>query len=471
MSWACVLLPSLALDGALRNRPPVEQPFALVAGPVQQRRLVAVNAFARGAGLSPGQRLAEAEAVCRNLLTAEHDPRRLASDLGLIAAWAYSYSSEVVLAPPRAIVLEVGKSLRLFGPWPRLEARLREGLAALGFRHRIALAPNPCAAKVLADVEDGTCVADPDSLNRAITRIPVARAGLPDVAAQALPGMGISTQGQLLALPRAALQRRFGAALVTAIDRLLGQRPHPFIAYRPPDRFEGNVELSFEVTNHATLLFPLKRLLGDLAAYVAARDGGVQQFVVRFGHEHTAPTDLVVGMLSPQRETSALLDVVKLRLERTTLIKPVVSLGVIAEALPPFVPAGRDLFDARPANAIPWEQLRERLRARLGDAAVHGLAADPDPRPERASLRDAATKNESVPTLPPRPAWLLDRPIPLRGPAPRILAGPERLETGWWDGGDIRRDYYVVETAAGQRAWAFCPPGERSGWMLHGWFA
>ncbi len=42
--------------------------------------------------------------------------------------------------------------------------------------------------------------------------------------------------------------------------------------------------------------------------------------------------------------------------------------------------------------------------------------------------------------------------MPLRGPAPRILAGPERLETGWWDGGDVRRDYYVVETAQGQRA-------------------
>jgi protein ImuB len=53
----------------------------------------------------------------------------------------------------------------------------------------------------------------------------------------------------------------------------------------------------------------------------------------------------------------------------------------------------------------------------------------------------------------------------------RIVSGPERLETGWWDGGDTRRDYYVIETDMGQRAWAFCVPGEQSGWMLHGWFA
>ena len=29
----------------------------------------------------------------------------------------------------------------------------------------------------------------------------------------------------------------------------------------------------------------------------------------------------------------------------------------------------------------------------------------------------------------------------------RILSGPERLECGWWDGDDVRRDYYLVETA------------------------
>src|SRR3546814_14755482 len=69
------------------------------------------------------------------------------------------------------------------------------------------------------------------------------------------------------------------------------------------------------------------------------------------------------------------------------------------------------------------------------------------------------------------PAWLLARPIPLRDPCPRIVSGPERLESGWWAGDDARRDYYVIETSQGQRAWAFAPVGEKGGWMLHGWFA
>jgi protein ImuB len=67
--------------------------------------------------------------------------------------------------------------------------------------------------------------------------------------------------------------------------------------------------------------------------------------------------------------------------------------------------------------------------------------------------------------------WLLPHALPLRGPAPRILAGPERIESGWWDGADARRDYYVVRTREGQRAWAYLPAGASEGWMLHGWFA
>ena len=85
-------------------------------------------------------------------------------------------------------------------------------------------------------------------------------------------------------------------------------------------------------------------------------------------------------------------------------------------------------------------------------------------------LQGDGARIETAPARPPRPPWLLPRPLPLRGEV-RIVSGPERLESGWWDGADARRDYYVLETAQGQRAWAFAPAGEQGGWMLHGWFA
>jgi protein ImuB len=180
---------------------------------------------------------------------------------------------------------------------------------------------------------------------------------------------------------------------------------------------------------------------------------------------------VTIGLLAAERDASVLFDLTRSRLEQASVPKPVIGVRLLARELPPFVPAGRDLFDTRPAQAVPWPQLRERLRARLGDEAVYRVAVSGDPRPERAWKREEDGRQCNAPPRPPRPAWLLRQPMPLREAIARTLSGPERLESGWWDGDDARRDYYVVETARGQRAWAFTPAGERDGWMLHGWFA
>ncbi|MFA7541191.1 MAG: DNA polymerase Y family protein, partial [Lysobacterales bacterium] len=266
-------------------------------------------------------------------------------------------------------------------------------------------------------------------------------------------------------------QSRFGAELSAHLERLLGDRPDPLRHYQPPDRFDAGIELGHESVSSQALLFPLRRLTADLAAFLAGRDGGVQRFTLELLHERAPATPVEVGLQSVQRDPAMLFELARSRLERATVTRPALGLRLLATELPAFIPAARDLFDGRPAHALPIPQLRERLRARLGADAVYQLALTTDPRPECAQALSAQTGGHELPERLPRPTWLLHRPIPLRGPAPRLLAGPERIETGWWDGGDIRRDYYVVETGQGQRAWVFCAPGQHGPWMLHGWFA
>jgi protein ImuB len=70
-----------------------------------------------------------------------------------------------------------------------------------------------------------------------------------------------------------------------------------------------------------------------------------------------------------------------------------------------------------------------------------------------------------------RPGWLLDEPQVLQDGQARILMGPERIESGWWDGADVRRDYYLIETRTGQRGWAYRSVGEAGPLRLQGWFA
>lgn len=471
MLWACIYLPHLGIDCVLRRHPTPEDPIALVGGHAQRRELVAVNEAAVSRGLKRGQRLVAAQAICPAFAAIPEDLADEARWQQFLAAWAYRFSSQVFAGWDRAIVLEVAGSFSIMGQWPVLQARLREELTGLGFRHSIALAPTPLGARVLAGVRDGLGVLDAQQLHNTLARVPVRRACLPDDCGPQLHKMGVRHLRQLFELPRPGLRRRFGEELLTTLDRMRGDAPELLECYAPPDTFDMRVELSFEVERHQALQFPVRRMTADLAAYLAGRDGGVQQFVLHLEHEGVPATEVVVGLLSAERDASVLFELARGCLERASIPKAIVALRLVAADLPAFVPEGRDLFDQRPANVVPWEHLRERMRARLGPDAVYQVAASDDPRPEHAWEPKPPKRKAEDLDRPPRPTWLLRRPIPLHDPGIEIIEGPERIETGWWDGADARRDYYILRTSFGQHAWAFAPVGEQGNWMLHGWFA
>ena len=77
----------------------------------------------------------------------------------------------------------------------------------------------------------------------------------------------------------------------------------------------------------------------------------------------------------------------------------------------------------------------------------------------------------------PRPLWLVEPPRALeeRGGVPQqngplvMLAGPERIESGWWDGAEIKRDYFIARSTNTALLWIYREPG--GGWYLHGIFA
>lgn len=471
MLWACVLLPQLALDGVMRRHATPDEPLALLSGTVQRRILQAVNPAGRALGLRPGQSLTSAQVQVRDFHIVEYDPAETERLHRLLAAWAYRFSSQVSLKYPRALLMEVESSMGLFGPWPVFEARLRQELSALGFSHRIVVAPNPVAARMLANAHDGLAVTRSCELRERLEQMPVDRIGLDREVAVALSRMGLRSLRQVLDLPRNTLARRFAAQLLHHLDNLLGERPVALECYMPPDYFDVRIELNFDVESHQALLFPLKRLIADLAVFLGGRDSGVQRFALHLEHNEGPDSVVHVGLLSAEREAGMLFELARGRLEQILVTSPVRAVRLLARDLPAFVPAHRELFDERPQQALPWEQLRERLRARLGDDSVNALHMHADHRPECAWQRNVMSK-PSLPAPPvPRPGWLLPEPLPLQGVGTRILAGPERIESGWWDGADVRRDYYLIETRTGQRGWAYRPVGEQGELLLHGWFA
>jgi protein ImuB len=127
------------------------------------------------------------------------------------------------------------------------------------------------------------------------------------------------------------------------------------------------------------------------------------------------------------------------------------------------------MFGDAAAEAEGWARLVERLRARLGHDAIYGLATQPDHRPEHAWRRVEPGEWDPREWLEPgpRPLWLLE-PRKLEESGLALLAGPERIESGWWDGDDAKRDYFVARLPDSSLAWVYREAGV---WYLHGLFA
>ena len=51
-----------------------------------------------------------------------------------------------------------------------------------------------------------------------------------------------------------------------------------------------------------------------------------------------------------------------------------------------------------------------------------------------------------------------------------LLCGPERIETGWWDGREVTRDYFVARDAHGVRLWVYRDRCAPQNWYMHGLF-
>ncbi len=488
--WAGLLFPSLPLDVFARGLAPNEasRPLVVDSGG-HHPRVVAANAAAHAAGIRDGQLLSGVLALAPDLVLRERDGDAEARALAQIATWSSTFTPMTCLAPPDAVVAEIGSSLRLFGGMPRLVARFTAGALELGYASRLGIAATPEAALLLARAGHAAPVRDEARLPEVLAPLPLALLDLPQAARLTLRDAGVVTFGQAAALPRDGAARRFGNDLVLRIDRALGRAPDPRAPFVPPPRFTGRVELPVPVQEVEALGFGVQRLVRDLADWLLARGLGATRLTLTLAHEHYLrarglPSTVVPSALgAPARTTAHLLGVLRERLARVTLPAPVEAIALDSEETVPL--AGRNL-GLLPGDEIDKVDvpLVDRLRARLGDDAIHRLVPHAEHRPELAMRAvvgcDAlpATTCASPPDLP-RPLWLLAEPQPLGRifeHEPWILRdGPERIESGWWDGSDIRRDYFIADTADGKAtAWIYCDRrrGLDSGeWFLHGLFA
>jgi protein ImuB len=389
------------------------------------------------------------------LWVALHFPCLPPHALAPIAAWACQFTPRVSLEPPQELVLEVQGSLRLFGGFESFKREFLSGLSELGYPFSFATADTARAALWLSRGEGEAFEALPVEVTRS------------DI--EFFKSIGISSIGELLKLPREGLGQRCGESLLLDLDRALGVAPEPRAFFVPPPSFAAKLELPAEVIHAEGLLFGARRLLVQLEGLLTAQQAGIRGFALKLIHSQATETTVQVVLASPGRDAERFAQLLREQLGVLKLIKPVEAIALEASDFVPLHARSGGMFGDPASEAEGWARLVERLRARLGHDAVHGLATQPDHRPEHAWRRiepgDWDPREFRQPG--PRPLWLVEPKKLAEGEA-TVLAGPERIESGWWDGDDAKRDYFVARLPNSSLAWVYREAGE---WYLHGLFA
>jgi protein ImuB len=481
MLWLAVHLPALPLE--VFERALAEPlPLAVDAGARGGReRILLANSAALDAGVRPGLGIAAARSLCPTLRLLLRRPADEQSSLRHLAIWCLGFTPQVSLAPPTGVLLEVTASLRLFGGAESLMTRVSSGLTGLGYRHRLVMAPTPQGAMLLAIWGEGrpALVVDRQALRAALAHLPLSALGLTPRELEDLSRCGLGQLSDLLHLPRTGLTERLGRATLTSLERLLGETPDPRLWIQPPAHYRGHLELPAEVERVEGLIFPCRRLLDELEGVLCGHQGGTDRLEWRLQHDGVDETRVILGAARPLRESTHWLDLLRERLRGLALPAPVRAIRLLVSQVQPLIQTSGALFpELTPESQgldVAW---LDRLRARLGPMAVRGLALVADHRPEYAwRWCDPGEQGLGLPRAD-RPLWLLSqpRPLPVRDGRP-WCDGPldlgqerERIDIGWWDDREVKRDYFVATTRRGERLWIYRELEGERGWFLHGLF-
>jgi len=405
-----------------------------------------------------------------------------ASTLERLCLSAHRFTSLVSIEMPNALLLEIQGSLTLFGSPAVVHAAIDQAWSRLALCAHAATAPTTLAALWLARAGRGVCVEEPALLAGALATVPIACTAWDVERLRTLHAMGITRIGELLRLPRSGLSRRLGPTAVMDLDIALARQRAPRRAFVPRQRFRGRCDFETEIETVAYLQKALEPLIERCAQFLRERQAGVQVLEVRLRHRALPVTRVPVGLASITGERRRLSDVLNEKLKSLELPAPVRAMELSSGSLLPLPADSLDAFaglhGAGGRTSETAAQLVERLRARLGDEAVYGVRSVAAHRPEaawqrvhelclsvgaRGGLTDLRVLDR------PRPVWLLNAPVLLSADL-KFDEGPERIESGWWDGKGVARDYYIARPSHGARWWVFQERHTKS-WYLHGVFA
>ena len=454
-----------------------------------------LNRAARLAGVQRGARVVDMRAICPALQVVPAEPGGDAAALARLMFWARRWGPFSATDGDDGLVIDTTGAAHLFGGEAAMLADMQARLARAGLTARVALAPTWGAAWGLARFGPERAIChDPADLDA----LPVAALRLSDDVLLLLQRLGLKRIGDLAAIPRLSLMRRFARAApgdnpLIRLDQAMGRLDQPLGAPDPPPDFVAEARLAEPVIDPTDWL---PGLIAALSDRMAAQDRGCRRLCLSVFRVDGERRDIRVATAAPSRDPAHLLRLFDGRLDRLDPGYGFDLIRLAAEATEPLSPVQAGL-DGGVDAALHLSRLVDRLVARLGAGAVSRPIAVESHVPERAERR----ADPMAPDAPPlaradRPIRLLDPPEEVRvlyavpdGP-PALFAwrrqqvrvarhaGPERIAPEWWrdNPGTRLRDYFRIEDAAGRRLWLYregLADDGRGGaprWFIHGIF-
>lgn len=407
--------------------------------------------------------------------------------------------SSTVSFHPQALICEVRSSLKYFSGidiiHQKLQKLIEEQLQQwdLADDFLYAASPTVSGSLLLARSGHNALVYRQENLRSALGQLSTDVLDLNKEQRRRLHNMGIRYLRDIWRLPSDGLCKRFGSNFVNQLNKALGKAAEPTHNYIPPPAFAASYDLPYELESLDRLLPIADELLAQLCDFLRRRDLSTSHLVLSLLHEKRDSTEVSIGLRMASRSQQHLTLLLETHFDRLSIPAPVVAIKIEVKKFDAFFAKSDSFLKEGASGSTPYSdsnliQFMEQLQARLGKNHVKSVSNAAQHCPEHASLQldyKEKPKKKGKAAMPveasenPRPLWLLQEPKQLNINKGRlfyrkpiaIVSGPERIETHWWSGIDVCRDYYVARELSGSRLWIYKERDAAGKWYLHGIFS
>ncbi len=375
----------------------------------------------------------------------------------------------------------------------------------------MALADNRFTAEIAARHGHGPVTVRTGEEAAFLAHLPLDVLPLPHALAQRLLPLGLRTLGDFASLPRAAVERRYGAEGLALHRLACGQDRRELLPQRETRVLSVLVALECPVDRLALLLPALETALAQLCEWVAEQGCGIVQLALEVVLDHAlASADegagepaaaggaglatWTVALPEPEARMALLLELLRGRLEAAPPGAPVTALRLHALRTEPRTGHQNNLFGEVARDATRRREALARLAALFGPRAVstpqvqrahrleqrwhvpdEGAAAAPAAAPARPPLPPSSAPTSASHALRwlPEPEELV--PVLARGRLAAFrrgrqelrvvrFSGPRRLTGGWWKQPWVRDEYELLTDDGA--LYRVCRDGVRERWLL-----